>query len=190
LISNIFNKSIDKQAKLCYIVKSKLKTGVDLRSLTFDTGKYMNIEERASALAEPLILGAGFTLWDVTFEKEGAMNYLRILFDKDGGVTDEDCALLTPPLNKIMDAQDFISHVDVLEVGSPGLTRRLRKPGHFGQSIGKPLRVMKRGEKGKTDALYGILEAYDREAGQISLKTDKEVIILGIKNCLRINIDF
>ncbi|MDR2531766.1 MAG: ribosome assembly cofactor RimP [Oscillospiraceae bacterium] len=153
----------------------------------------MIIEEKARALAEPLLTEAGFVLWDVIFEKEGAMSYLRILFDKDGGgdgINDEECALMTAPLNALMDKQEFIQHVDILEVGSPGLTRRLRRPEHFGQSIGKALRVMKRADKGKTGVIYGTLEAYEPETNQISLKTDTELVIIGVKNCLKINLDF
>jgi len=149
----------------------------------------MTIEEKARVLAEPLLAEAGFNLWDVIFEKEGAMSYLRILFDKDDGLTDEDCALMTPPLNAVMDKQEFIQHVDILEIGSPGLTRRLRRPEHFEYSMGKPVRVMKRGEKGKTAVIYGTLTEFDREKAQIILKTDSENIPLGIKNCLRINLD-
>ncbi|MCL2698174.1 MAG: hypothetical protein FWE74_08855 [Oscillospiraceae bacterium] len=160
----------------------------------------MNIEEKARALAEPLLADAGFALWDVIFEKEGAMSYLRILFDRQVGgdtsagescgITDEDVALITTPLNQLMDKQDFIEHIDILEAGSPGLTRRLRHPGHFTQSIGKPIRVMKRGDKGKTNVVYGELVSYDPEASQISLKTNTETVILGVKNCLKINLDF
>jgi ribosome maturation factor RimP len=149
----------------------------------------MIIEEKARLLAEPLLTEAGFTLWDVIFEKEGAMSYLRILFEKDE-MNDEDVAAITTPLNQLMDTQDFIQHVDILEAGSPGLTRRLRRPAHFSMSIGKPIRVMKRGEKGKTNVIYGTLEAYEPQTNQISLKTDTETIILGIKNCLKINLDF
>ncbi|MDR2559753.1 MAG: ribosome assembly cofactor RimP [Oscillospiraceae bacterium] len=150
----------------------------------------MMIEEKTRALVEPLLTEAGFALWDVIFEKEGAMNYLRILFDKDGGLNDEDCAQMITPLNQLMDKQDFIVHIDILEAGSPGLTRRLRHPGHFTQNIGNPIRVMKRGDKGKTDVIYGTLETYDPGANQISLKTETETIVLDVKNCLRINLDF
>ncbi|MCL2637164.1 MAG: ribosome assembly cofactor RimP [Oscillospiraceae bacterium] len=149
----------------------------------------MTIEEKARALAEPLLTEAGFTLWDVIFEKEGAMSYLRILFEKDD-LNDEDVAKMTTPLNALMDTQDFIEHVDILEAGSPGLTRRLRHAEHFEQSLNKPIRVMKRGDKGKTNVIYGLLTAYEAEANQITLKTDTENVVLGVKNCLRINLDF
>jgi len=162
----------------------------------------MIIEEKARALVEPLLNNSGFTLWDVIFEKEGAMSYLRILFDRRSGgadtpagesgdsVTDDDVAQMTTPLNELLDKQDFIQHVDILEAGSPGLTRRLRHPEHFQESIGKQIRVMKRGDKGKTNVIYGLLEAYEAESNQISLKTDTETVILGVKNCLKINLDF
>jgi len=150
----------------------------------------MIIEEKTRALVEPLLTEAGFTLWDVIFEKEGAMSYLRILFDKEDGLNDEDVALMTTPLNELLDKQDFIQHVDILEAGSPGLTRRLRHPAHFLKSIGKQIRVMKRGEKGKTNVIYGLLEAFEAESNQISLKTDTETVIIGVKNCLKINLDF
>jgi ribosome maturation factor RimP len=152
----------------------------------------MTIEEKAYTLAEPLLADAGFALWDVIFEKEGAMSYLRILFDKADGesITDEDAVQITTPLNKLMDAQDFITHVDILEIGSPGLTRRLRKSVHFEQSVGKPVRVMKRGDKGKTNVFYGTLNAFDSEKGEFLLETDAETVALNVKNCLKVNIDF
>ncbi|MCL2076917.1 MAG: ribosome assembly cofactor RimP [Oscillospiraceae bacterium] len=154
--------------------------------------KNQNIETKARALSEPLISQAGFTLWDVIFEKEGAMNYLRILFHKDSeneSVTDEDCALMTTPLNELMDKQDFIKHVDILEIGSPGLTRKLRRPEHFTQNLGKPVRVVKRGEKGKTNAFCGTLCDYEPKTNEFSLQTATEKVVLNVKNCLRINLD-
>ncbi|MCL2020217.1 MAG: ribosome assembly cofactor RimP [Oscillospiraceae bacterium] len=152
--------------------------------------KNKNIEEKVRVLVEPLLREAGFELWDVLFEKEGAMNYLRILFDKDSGINDEECVLMTAPINELMDEQDFIKHVDILDVGSPGLMRRLRRPEHFEQSVGKPIRLMKRGDGGKINVIYGRLTSYNRETGQITLKTDSETITSSIKNCIKINLDF
>jgi len=151
--------------------------------------KNQSIEEKARALSEPLLNEAGFDLWDVIFEKEGAMSYLRILFDKDGGIDDGDCERMTAPLNALMDKQDFVKHVDILEIGSPGLTRRLRRHEHFEKSTGKPVRVMKRGDKGKAEVIYGTLCAYHREGNEFSLDTGGDILRLQVKNCLKINID-
>ncbi|MCL2108104.1 MAG: hypothetical protein FWH20_01990 [Oscillospiraceae bacterium] len=195
----------------------------------------MNIEEKARALVEPIVVQGGFELWDVVFEKEGAMNYLRVLFDNSTaknsadtaansadtaefaadtaansadtaefaadttanpadtaelrGITDEDCARMTAPINALLDKQDFIKHVDILEIGSPGLTRRLRHAVHFAASLGKPLRVTKRGDKGKTVVIYGVLVSYDGDSGAFELQGDKGILQLSLKNCIRVNLD-
>ena len=81
----------------------------------------MSTVDRITELAQPLADELGLFLWDVRFEKEGATWYLRVLIDKDGGVTMEDCENFTRPFNKILDEEDPISQSYVFECGSPGL---------------------------------------------------------------------
>lgn len=144
------------------------------------------VEEQALALVKPIVEEAGYKLWDVCFEKEGAMWYLRILFDREGGVDSDECEKLTEPINKLVDGQDFIKYVDILEVGSPGLTKKLRKPEHFEQSLGTNIRVTVRNEKGKEEAVYGVLTAYDREKDEIMLDGEKTFVTA---KCVKINAD-
>lgn len=125
------------------------------------------IEALVTELVSPIVSEQGFDLWDVRFEKEGAMWYLRILFDKEGGITSEECGEITEPLNKLIDKQSFIDMIDILEIGSPGLSRILRKPQHFEYSMGKPVKAMVRDENGKTMAVSGTLCAYNEEDGSI-----------------------
>ena len=47
-------------------------------------------------MAEPVAEKNGLKLWDVRFEKEGSLWYLRIFIDKEGGVSIEDCERQTP----------------------------------------------------------------------------------------------
>ena len=90
----------------------------------------------------PIIERYGYELWDVIFEKEGAMWYLKVLFDKaDGGIDDAECEEITEPLNKAVDTLSCIDLVDVFEVGSPGLDRQLRKPFHFVKMKGEKIKV-------------------------------------------------
>ena len=44
----------------------------------------------ATQLAQPVLQELGLRLWDVRFEKEGSLWYLRYYLDKDGGVTIDD----------------------------------------------------------------------------------------------------
>ena len=144
------------------------------------------IEEQATELVRPIVEEAGYKLWDVCFEKEGAMWYLRILFDRDGGVDSDECEKLTEPINKLVDGQEFIKYVDILEVGSPGLTKKLRKPEHFESSVGTKIRVTVRNEKGKEEAVYGILEEYDRDKDRITLDGGRTFIA---GKCVKVNAD-
>lgn len=118
------------------------------------------------------------------------MWYLRILFDKDGGLDSDECEALSKPLNELMDRQDFIGKVDILEIGSPGLTKRLRKPAHFRACLGEPIRVTVRGEKGKEHAVFGILSDYREEDGAFTLTEEgKEPTAYKISDCVKINSD-
>jgi len=144
------------------------------------------IEDRAKNLAEPFLKENNCVLWDVIFEKEGAMHYLKILFEPEDGALDmAQCEKLTPPLNKIMDAEEFIKQVDILEIGSPGLNRRLRKPEHFEKCTGKTVKVMKRLDNGKTETVSGVLDGFNPENKSIIF--DKTEIAL--KKCLRITLE-
>lgn len=148
-------------------------------------GQGQRIEEQAEALVKPIIEQNGFTLWDVCFEKEGAMWYLRILFDKDEGINADECEQITTPINEIIDKQDFLPYIDILEVGSPGLTKKLRKPEHFRQCIGQPVRATVRGENGKEMSVLGTLNAYSEEEKTVTI--DENVLQLG--KCIKINLN-
>lgn len=148
------------------------------------------IEERAYALAAPILEEKGYKLWDVCFEKEGAMWYLRILFDKEGGIDSDECEEVSEPLNKLIDKQDFIGKIDILEIGSPGLTKRLRRPEHFRACIGEKIRVTVRNEKGKEVSIFGTLLGYDDENNSFTLEKDSgETENFAVSDCVKINSD-
>lgn len=147
------------------------------------------IEDRAYDLVKPLIEEKGFTLWDVCFEKEGAMWYLRILFDKEGGVDSDECEEISRPLNQLIDKQDFIGSIDILEIGSPGLSKKLRKPEHFRRCTGEKIRATVRDDKGKEVSVFGILADYNEEKNEITVKNGDEEKTLSIPECVKINSD-
>lgn len=159
------------------------------KGMIYTAEKNSRIEERAYEAVAPLIAEKGYKLWDVCFEKEGAMWYLRILLDKDGGMDSDECEEISGPINKIIDKQDFIGNIDILEVGSPGLTKKLRKPEHFRASLNERIRVTVRDEKGKETAVYGILSDYDETASTITLTDGDETKIFALSECVKINSD-
>ena len=98
-------------------------------------------EDKTTALVTPILEEHGFELVDVEYVKEAGTWYLRAFIDKPGGITIDDCEVVSRALSDRLDEEDFIDDAYVLEVSSPGLTRPLRKPKDFERNIGKPVDI-------------------------------------------------
>lgn len=90
-------------------------------------------------LAQPVAQELGLTLWDVRFVKEGTSWYLRIIIDKEGGVSIDDCVEMSHRMDPVLDEADPIPHAYCLEVMSPGVGRELTRPEHFEAFLGRPV---------------------------------------------------
>lgn len=103
--------------------------------------KFGATEQKVYDLVKPITDGLGYYLWDVCYEKEGAVWYLRIFIDSDEGITIADCERANAPINDVMDENDPISQAYTLEVGSAGLERELLKEEHFEICEGDTVRI-------------------------------------------------
>lgn len=100
-----------------------------------------DIESRTEQLLEPIAASNGVTIYDVEYVKEGSDYYLRAYIDKEGGVTIDDCEAVSRALNDMLDKEDYIDEAYILEVSSPGLTRKLSKPRHYLNSLGNEVEI-------------------------------------------------
>lgn len=66
---------------------------------------------------------------------------IRVFIDKKGGVTHEDCALISRNIETILDDGDFFPAAYLLEVSSPGLERGLYSLKDFEKFVGHPAKV-------------------------------------------------
>ena len=82
-------------------------------------------------LVRPTVEGMGLQLWDVRFEKEGPDWFLRVLIDRDTPLDTDTCEAVSRAIDPILDEADPIQQSYYLEVGSPGLGRRLTRPEHY-----------------------------------------------------------
>lgn len=92
-------------------------------------------------LAKPIADELGLTIWDIRFEKEGAMWVLLVVIDKEGGVSIDDCEAMSRPLDKKLDEVDPIEQSYCLEVSSAGIERELTKNWHFETCKGQQIVV-------------------------------------------------
>lgn len=84
-------------------------------------------EQKAEELITPIVEANGFELVDVEYVKEGGTWYLRAYIDKEGGITVDDCEIVSRAFSDRLDAEDFIDDAYIMEVSSPGLGRPLKK---------------------------------------------------------------
>ena len=128
------------------------------------------VTELTAQLAAPIVEEQGCTLWDVEYVKEAGTWYLRVFIDKEGGVSINDCEAVSRPLSDKLDEVDPIEGSYVLEVGSAGADRVLKKPEHFAAFIGSVVEVkLYRNRDGKKE-FVGVLEQY--ENGDVQLEGD------------------
>ena len=92
------------------------------------------------SILEPTLAGLGFELVDTQVSNRG--RFLRILMDKPGGITVEDCAAVSRHLSRVLEVEGI--DYDRLEVSSPGLDRPLRKAADFARFAGRKVDVRMR----------------------------------------------
>ncbi len=77
-------------------------------------------EQKTEELITPFVEDKGFELVDVEYVKEGGNWYLRAYIDKPGGITVDDCEVISRSLSDMVDEEDFIEGAYILEVSSSG----------------------------------------------------------------------
>ena len=142
--------------------------------------KKQDIEKRTEELVKDIIDSGGYELWDVEYVKEGSDYYLRVYADKEGGIMIDDCVTISRALEAKLDAEDFIEEAYILEVSSPGLTRKLKKDKDYERSIGKLVLVkLYKAENGAKE-FVGRLTEVDNEL--LKLDIDGAEVVLNRNN--------
>ncbi|MCC8060104.1 MAG: ribosome maturation factor RimP [Clostridiales bacterium] len=131
-------------------------------------------ETRAEQFLLPLMEKHGFELVDVEYVKEGGSWYLRAYIDKEGGITVDDCEMISRQFSDWLDAEDFIEESYIMEVSSPGLGRPLKKDKDFARSLGDEVEIRLYAPQDGSREYTGILKAYDAADVTIELEDGSE----------------
>lgn len=137
-------------------------------------GRSESYEAKTEQLIQPLIDANNFELVDVEFVKEGSDWYLRVYIDKDGGITVDDCELISRAFNEILDREDYISEQYIFEVSSPGLMRPLKKEKDYKRSVGKLIDIKLYKPLDKCKEFTGVLDYYDKDTVTIKMDDDTQ----------------
>ena len=133
-------------------------------------------EQKTEELLQPIIDANGFELVDVEYVKEAGTWYLRAYIDKPGGITVDDCEVVSRAFSDILDEKDYIDDTYIFEVSSPGLGRPLKKEKDFARSIGEDVEIRTYRAIDKQKEFVGTLVEYDKETVTIEYEDEERQV--------------
>ena len=126
-------------------------------------------------IGHKVVKSKGFELVDMEFVKEMGNRYLRYYIDKPGGITLDDCQLISVEVGNVLDEIDPIPYSYILEVSSPGVERPLKQDKDFLRYIGSFVEI-KTFEKIEGKKVFtGTLEDYSN--GTVTIKNGQSYSI-------------
>ncbi|MBU6460980.1 MAG: ribosome maturation factor RimP [Proteobacteria bacterium] len=133
-----------------------------------------------SGLLNKTLSGLGYEL--VELELSGHGRLVRIFIDKPGGVTIDDCTLVSNHVSRLL-AVEFDYDYDRLEVSSPGLDRPLNKEADFERFSGERIRFKTRtpvnGQRNFSGVLKGI------QNGTVQLEVDGGMLEFSLDDLIK-----
>lgn len=134
-------------------------------------------EAKTESFLMPLMKENDFELVDVEYVKEAGNWYLRAYIDKEGGITVDNCEIISRKLGDWLDEKDFIADSYILEVSSPGLGRPLKKDKDYDRSIGKDVDIKLYKPLNKQKDFTGTLISYDKDTVTIAQEDGTELTL-------------
>ena len=131
-------------------------------------------------VVEPALTGLGFELVDLQQSNGGS--FLRLFIDKPGGITVEDCAMVSRHLTRVL-AVEGVDY-ERLEVSSPGLDRPLRKAADFARFAGRKAEVrMRMPDATGRRRFVGVLRG--AQTGRVEMELDGQMVALELEGIER-----
>jgi ribosome maturation factor RimP len=136
---------------------------------------------------QPAASGLGLDLEGVSVSTAGRRRLLRVVVDKDGGVTLDDVAEATRALSRQLDATDAMGEqAYTLEVTSPGLDRPLTAPRHWRRNVRRLVSVTD--PDGRT--ITGRIVGCDDQQAQIEVDGAHQTIRYADIATARVQVEF
>lgn len=99
------------------------------------------VKKQVEALALPVLEELGLELIEVQYRREQSGWILRLIIDKQEGVSLDDCTTVSREISQLLDIEDFIDQAYNLEVSSPGLDRPLKNMADFQRFTGRKAKI-------------------------------------------------
>ncbi len=131
----------------------------------------MSLEQEIQKIVE----SCGATLYDIETVSERGKTIYRVTIKAKEGVDLDKCAQVSNLISPLLDVHPPVKGEYYLEVSSPGVERKLKKPSHFQNSIGENVRITTIGG----EVVEGKLERVE----------DKDVVVLTKDGDRKVSLD-
>lgn len=101
----------------------------------------MSSVDDITPVVERKLSSMGLELYEIKYHRAGRHSILKIVIDKPGGVTIDDCELASRELSVMLDVEEFSKAPYSLEVSSPGIDRPLRYERDFQRARGHDVTI-------------------------------------------------
>jgi ribosome maturation factor RimP len=133
---------------------------------------YDDLKDRIWRLAEPIAASEGMELIHVECLKMHSRWVFRLFLDKEGGISLDDCTLISNQLGDILDVHDLSRGPYTLEVSSPGLDRPISRDQDFIKFKGAKIKIKTLVKIDGAKNFQGILKDYVEENGRKIVRID------------------
>ena len=144
-------------------------------------------------LIAPLALEEGLEIFDIDLPAK-QRGVLRVSICKQGdlssGVGIDDCARVSRKITALDRIKAVLPEDVSLEVSSPGINRRLRRPEHFSGAVGEHVKVKILSSENKKTTLVGTLTEFDGNNIELKLDDSEENQLIPFRDVIEARIDF
>jgi ribosome maturation factor RimP len=127
------------------------------------------------AVIEPYLGAEDLELDDLELTGQGKGRVLRVTIDgPDLGI--DRIAEVSRGLSRLLDHETDLDGEYQLEVTSPGLERKLKRPAHFRKAVGREV-VVKAALEGSTTTLRGLIGSADDSGFTVAADEDEKAVM-------------
>ena len=134
--------------------------------------KKSEIVDRVEKMVTAITDEKGYETVDVEYVKEAGQFYLRVVVDKEGGISLNECEEVSRELSPKLDENDFIEENYYLEVSSPGIDRALQRDKEFVKYKGRYVEIK----------LYKAIDGVKQFEGELVGLDEENNIVVIINN--------
>jgi ribosome maturation factor RimP len=147
-----------------------------------------DIVARIKQIAEPIVQCEGMELVDLEFRPEKRGRVLRLIIDREGGITLDHCASISREVDKNLDIAGIPPGPYTLEVSSPGLNRPLKRQADFDRFRNRQIKVKTAMAIGGRKTFRGRLLAY--QDGIVEIEQGNGVTQIPFDQIVKANLEY